>query len=237
MSDYIPREQLELIAGKYTDRYFLIMGRKPDGFLPPVDPTILAQQVLELNLHFLPLSVDGSILGLSVFDTVEFEVSYSDGDIENISLGEKDIVVDAGLLGDNYTGRRNFTIAHENAHHILNREFRRGRTNPYYRRFHISYRRRARHDPEEWRADTLASMMLMPVPLILDCMHRFGLDQGIDILNCVFRPAEYERFVQMASYLGVSKQALCIRLKQLKLIRKEYLANPYDMVNVYMDDE
>ena len=235
MSRYISREELGLIAKKYTDRYFRMVGKDSDGFLPPVDPGLLAKHILDLNLQFLPLSLDGSVLGLSVFDHIDLEVSFADGTTETVTLGEKDIVVDTELLGEHYTGRRNFTIAHENAHHILNREFPSRKEIYRHRCVHVLYRRKTRYDPEEWRADALASMMLMPKALVMDCMRRYDLGY-IKILNKMFYPEEYEKFELIASFLGVSRQALCIRMKQLNLVRKEYLANPNDLVNVYMDE-
>ena len=81
----------------------------------------------------------------------------------------------------------------------------------------------------------MASMMLMPKALVMDCMRRYDLGY-IKILNKMFYPEEYEKFELIASFLGVSRQALCIRMKQLNLVRKEYLANPNDLVNVYMDE-
>ena len=237
MSEFIRQDQLEYIAEKYSDIYFRTVGRMPDGSLPPVNPTVFAEKILGLRLRFFPLSIDGSILGLSVFDPIEYELSYTDGTVETVNLDAKDIVIDTELLGDEHIGRRNFTIAHENAHHILNSEFQEYHHDYLNRSVHVFYRRQAQRDREEWQADTLASLILMPKPLILDCMRRFGLNDSIQILNRVFRPEEYVKFERMANFLGVSRQALCIRLKQLKLIRKEYLARPYDMVNVYMDDE
>ena len=36
----------------------------------------------------------------------------------------------------------------------------------------------------------------------------------------------------MAEFLGVSKQAMAIRLKRLGLLKKEYLQNPYALADV-----
>ena len=40
----------------------------------------------------------------------------------------------------------------------------------------------------------------------------------------------------MADEMGVSKQALAIRLKNLGLLDREYLKNPYEMLNIYMEE-
>ena len=67
--------------------------------------------------------------------------------------------------------------------------------------------------------------------------HRFDLEQGIGILNKVYRPKEYGRFCEMAEFLGVSKQAMAIRLKRLGLLKKDYLQNPYALADVEMEDD
>lgn len=68
-------------------------------------------------------------------------------------------------------------------------------------------------------------------------LHRFELDGGIEILNKIYRPKEYERFCKVAEFLGASKQAMAIRLKRLGLLKKEYLQNPHALVDVYKEDD
>jgi len=41
----------------------------------------------------------------------------------------------------------------------------------------------------------------------------------------------------MARFLGVSKQALAIRLKRLGLMKKDYLQNPYTLADVEKEDD
>ena len=61
----------------------------------------------------------------------------------------------------------------------------------------------------------------------------FGLGEKIDCLNKIYRPQEYERFSALADFLGSSRKALAIRMKQLGLVKKEYLDNPFDMISIY----
>ena len=69
-------------------------------------------------------------------------------------------------------------------------------------------------------------------------MGRFtGLTWSIGILNKVYRPKEYGRFCEMAEFLGVSKQAMAIRLKRLGLLKKDYLQNPYALADVEKEDD
>ena len=56
-------------------------------------------------------------------------------------------------------------------------------------------------------------------------------------MNRIYRPKEYDRFCEMAEFLGVSKQAMAIRLKRLGLLKKEYLQNPYALADVEKEDE
>ena len=52
------------------------------------------------------------------------------------------------------------------------------------------------------------------------------------MLNRVYCPTVYERFADMATFLGVSKKALSIRLRQLGLLEKDYLDNPYALTDI-----
>ena len=63
------------------------------------------------------------------------------------------------------------------------------------------------------------------------------MSHNLDIINRVWRKREYGKFVCMADKLGVSKKALAIRMKQLGMVKEEYLANPYAITNIYMGDD
>ena len=56
------------------------------------------------------------------------------------------------------------------------------------------------------------------------------------ILNRLIANGDYQKFCSMADCMGVSKQALAIRMKNLGLLGKDYLKNPYEMLNLYMED-
>ena len=96
--------------------------------------------------------------------------------------------------------------------------------------------RRSPDDWEEWRANALTSAILMPMDIVLSNMALFGLGNRVKILNRVFEPEVYDGFCSMADYMGVSRRALSIRLKQLNLLDRDYLERPYDLVDVYTDD-
>ena len=79
----------------------------------------------------------------------------------------KDVVIDSALAADSCTGCRNFTIAHEAAHHILADQFPNDYGKAVKCRGHIAYRERnGQPSWEEWQANTLAAELLMPTFLV-----------------------------------------------------------------------
>lgn len=88
-------------------------------------------------------------------------------------------------------------------------------------------------DWEEWQANTLGAAILLPENLIKQGMYLFSLGEKIECLNKIYFPGVYKRFDALADFLGCSKKALAIRMKQLGLLKKEYLDNPFDLVTVY----
>lgn len=88
-------------------------------------------------------------------------------------------------------------------------------------------------DWEEWQANTLGAAILLPETLIKQGMFLFNLGDKIECLNKIYSPEVYKRFEALADFLGCSKKALAIRMKQLGLLKKEYLDNPFDIINIY----
>ena len=206
-----------------------------------IEPELFLSRVLGLNVGYIHLSYDNSLLGLTSFEEVVVTVLTGADEEENILLDGNTVLVESDLQYDSkLRGRKNFTLMHEGSHQIFKKLFPneysavKNRTSPvrYYRA--NSEKGGRIRDWEEWQANALASAALLPKSLIMQGMYLFGLGEQIDCLNKIFRPAEFERFSALADFLGCSKKALAIRMKQLGLVKKEYLDNPYDMVTVYM---
>ena len=83
------------------------------------------------------------------------------------------------------------------------------------------------------RTDMVVKHILLPENLIKQGMYLFSLGEKIECLNKIYFPGVYKRFDALADFLGCSKKALAIRMKQLGLLKKEYLDNPFDLVTVY----
>ena len=90
---------------------------------------------------------------------------------------------------------------------------------------------------EEWRVNTLAAAILIPKELLIEQMHAAGLGENLRLLNKIFAPKEYEKFAAVAEAMGVSKSALAIRMKQLHLLDRDDLKDPYALVRVVCDEE
>ena len=140
MARYLSRADLSHIAGKYIDQYYTRFGISKDD-PEPIDPERLASSVLGLNVKMLPLCSDGSILGLTV-SRMRFTVTLGDGTKLVEVFMPKDVVIDSALASDSCTGCRNFTIAHEAAHHILADLFPNDYGKAVKCRGHIAYRER-----------------------------------------------------------------------------------------------
>ena len=203
-----------------------------------VDPELLLTKVLGLNIEYQHLSVDGSILGLTSYEEVGVEVLDCADTDSYFFLDGKTVLVEQDLHNDAaQIGRCNFTLMHEAGHQILRNLFpkeygsnKQVAAVHYYK--HNSERNKPINDWEEWQANTLASAILMPRDLVEYGMFLFGLGKKIKCLNRIADLQTYEKFSAMADFLGTSKSALAIRMKQLNLLEKEYLDNPLAILDI-----
>ena len=200
-----------------------------------VEPELLIEKVLHLNIDYQYLSNDGSILGLTSFNEVGIEI-YDYDDSESIYfLDGKTVLVDKRLKEDiTMKGRCNFTAAHEASHQIFKMLFpKEYGCNPESQLHFYSANSEMQKpiiDWEEWQANTLGSAILLPPDIVKNAMNLFGLGEKIPVLHSIYTPREYTRFCGMADFLGVSKTALAIRLKQLDMLGQNYLNKPQLML-------
>ena len=232
---HLSRNNLESIGERYVRAYKRLPEFK-GGTVYSVSPSILIEQVLNLNIEYHHLSLDGSVLGVTTKDhetgykvydeTDEVEYFFFDG---NTILIEKDLRDDISRLG-----RRHYTEAHEASHQILQMLFPEDYMNESSKlHFCLATPEPVQNrDWKEWQADTLASVLLMPKELVVQAMQLHGLGEKINRLNRIWATEEYEKFCSMARLLGVSKQALSIRLSQLGLVEHNDFRNPYAVMNI-----
>lgn len=222
---YLSREQIEGIAQNVISHYK--QASVPNKHLCyRVDPTEFAS-LLGYSIDYQYLTRDGSVLGktasgrmwITVYDSNNSEMLYElDG---RTLLIEKRL-----LLSPRNVGRKNFTIAHELAHQIINRLF--PESDGIQHRVFCDYRRsvqprRVERDWHEWQADVLAAALLLPPDAVADAMFIFGLGEKMKVLSRKYSQNNFERFCDMAEYLQVSRTALAYRMEQLGLLERNLL--------------
>ena len=236
MSRYLSYRDLDAIA----DRVFRAYSRLPEvraaGPVLYVDSILLLKALLGLTIGYRHLSQDGTTLGITTYDEVGVEICDENEDL--FFFDGKTVLIERDLLTEEQTGRRNFTIVHEGCHHVLKMLFPRDYASGPNARRVIRYRdTRSCRDREEWQVDRLTSSLLMHRELVEQAMQIVGQEDRIDMLNAVWRRAEYENFCNMCCILGVSKQALCIRMQRLGLLKEAHLRHPNEILDIYMGDD
>lgn len=85
-----------------------------------IDPVLLCESLLHLNIDYMHLSLDGSILGMTSFEELGVEIFEDDDADAFYILDGKTVLVESELKKDiAMRGRCNFTIAHEASHQIF----------------------------------------------------------------------------------------------------------------------
>ena len=233
----LTRVYIESIADRILKAYMNLPEIKGTEIYR-IDPELLLTRVLGLKIEYAHLSLDGTVLGMTSFGEVEVEV-YDETDEEYyLCLDGKTVVVDRELLTDTTKkGRRNFTTLHEGSHQafkmLFPKEYGVGAKAAELHFYTANSEcKKPISDWEEWQANTLAGALLLPEDLVKKGMFLFGLGDKIKILNKIYSRETYDKFAALADFLGSSKKALAIRMKQLKLLEQDYLDNPFSMLEV-----
>lgn len=233
---YLSRSRIERIAVQITDAYRRLPALAGQH-VERIEPAVLARELLGLTVDHCHLSSDRSILGLTTYCEIGIEVQDDERGRFFYDLDGRTILIEQDLLEDEaQRGRYNFTLMHEIGHQLLGRIFPDVYCAPRYRIHFCRSDCPSVIDWDEWRANALASAILMPAELVARTMEHVGLGSHLDIVNRVFRPAEYKRFEEMSVILGASKKALAIRMQQLSLLDEAYLEAPYTMLDVNVEE-
>lgn len=231
---YLTQGDIEAIAQRVTTAY-----RKLPNLcgITKIDPERLVTDLLGLSISYHVLSRHGTILGLTAYGDIGIPIYDDPEHPEYCFIDPKTVLVDKSLLAGNANvGRYHFTLIHEACHQVFRMLFPKAYSPPVMRRqLHFCTLSPCARDAywEEWRTNRLASAILMPADMVQMNMLTFGLGDKLKMLNSVFAPDDYQRFSDMAGYMGVSKKALSIRMKQLGLLDQDYLGAPYDLINIY----
>lgn len=197
--------------------------------------------ILGLTFDYRHLSKDRLTLGLTSFEDGDGVEVFDSPDEEFYVLDGKTALIEENLQSDDaMLGRCNFTKTHEVCHHILHllypQEFGSGTASRRILHYRLGGTQTGEVARHERLVDIVTSAVLMPEELVRKNMFLFSLPERIDILNRLIANGDYQKFCSMSECMGVSKQALAIRMKNLSLLGKDYLKNPYEMLNIYMED-
>jgi hypothetical protein len=233
----LSKVQIENIAKRIIEKYKeLPENQGVDVYR--IEPELLLTKLFGINIEHANLSLDGSILGLTAFEDYELEVYDDCDEVYYLCLDGKTVVIDKTLKYNvKQKGRYNFTLMHEGSHQILKMLY------PSYYGANAPNEELQFYEPgselnkpivdwEEWQANALASALLLPEEIVRYGMFLFGLSEKVYILNPMTNYNEFRSFEALAEFLGVSKKALAIRMKQLGLLEKEYLDRPNKIIEI-----
>ena len=168
-------------------------------------------------------------------DYLKLEISYCEfnpkDNIEGKRIGNQ-IQLDQRLNEPTRVGERNFTVAHECGHDLINWQ------DPYYVPDQtINYRIRSQrkelkteNDFREWQANVVASCLLLRPCLVDWTMFTFARKEKITVFGG-YTIHRIDRYIirMMAQYLGVSQECLRYRLDRLGYLDHKPIAE-YDPV-------
>lgn len=221
---HISRVDIEQIAEPIIEKY-------KQAYVPKrhmcyrVDPTKLAT-LFGYRIEYLQLTREGSILGQTA--SVPLWTTIMDPVVGETCcfLDGKTILIEKRLNNNpRIVGRKNFTIAHELSHLILNG------LDPQmygfqYRTF-CDYRKTGKNKKitnwYEWQADALAAALLLPPDALDDAMFIFGLGGKMKVLSRKYSRNKYDSFCEMADFFQVSKTTLAYRMEQMGLLERNLL--------------
>ncbi len=229
----LSRKDIENIAERVIKAYMQLPSIK-NSKVCRIEPELLAQELLGLDIEYEHLSLDKSVLGLTAYCDTEVTIYDETGEPIDCLIDNRTVLIERDLQYNlSQTGRKNFTIMHEIGHQILNLMYPKdGNDVIHYCMDKYVYKRNIT-DWEEWQADTLAAALLMPVDILKQGMYYVGFGEKVYCINRIFHEKDYKRFCSLANFLGVSKKALSIRMLQLGLLEKEYLENPNEYLIIY----
>ena len=237
---YMTRYDLQKIAGRVLRAYWRLPEAQENPYC--VDMLLLAKRLLGLRVLYRHLSSDGRTVGITSYGKVELVLP--DAELYGrCVLDGRTVLLERDLLYLPSLGRRNFTLGHECAHHILKMLYPAAygcgvaARQALPCRAHPLRARGGGYDWAEWQTDVLASELLMPEELLRRNLALVGRPEGFAVLNPVWRKKDYGRFLGLCRMMGVSRQAMAYRLELLGLVGKNQLACPNAMIDVWMDEE
>jgi len=197
---YYQTAELESIARNVIAKYDPRLLDCP----APIPVEDIMERVYGLKLDFQYIRNNGRVLGETVFEDAIVAI-YDRENQEGyklIPVQAGTVLIDASLVSDRTDGRLRYTCAHELAHWVLHKGFF---TQIGENAAMTTIMKSSDTDKHiEWQADRLGSYFLMPKGVVKSAFYRNRSDRNvIDTLAAMF---------------DVSRQAMSIRLAEMRLI-------------------
>lgn len=147
-----------------------------------------------------------------------------DGKRKHVVFPKNTAVLDKVLLQERESSRRRFTLGHEGAHSVIAKQNPMQDVGCFHNEFdperiYTMEEQRELMSFSEAQADRLASVFLMPRFILQKVMKKYKCEKGLPIYGWnVFAPKDKIKLRNIADCMGVSHQALVIRLKTLGLL-------------------
>ena len=231
----LSKREIERIGNDIIADFFRVTGQS----IRNIDIEALASDYLGLKQVYTKLSDNGKMLGLTTFRGIKLELQRNGG-IDSIILPEDTILLEERLREKGTKGCRRFTIGHECGHQILYRMEEKQGHFDVHTRFRSGQAYSCRElktvsDWYEWQANALGAVLLMPEELVRHTMKLFGYEGKLRVYRWGRLEMYDHHFIQaMTEYLGVSKTALIVRLRELGMVDDrpddEYRYHPLDVI-------
>jgi Zn-dependent peptidase ImmA (M78 family) len=172
--------------------------------IAPIPIERIMEVVYGLNLDFQFIRNNGRILGETIFEDMMvaiYERENGEG-YKLIPVKAGTVIIDASLIDIRWDGRYHYTLAHELAHWVIHKCF-------YKALGEAAAMTKAARSSEtdkaiEWQADRLANYLLMPKGIVKMAFYRSRTERNVVGV--------------LAETFGVSRQAMEIRLREMRLL-------------------
>lgn len=226
--------EIDKLANSVIKRYKEYTDTEWDLF--NIDPMTLAE-MCGYEIKFIDFGDESDILGFTAFNNMTVTVTDVNQTDLTLDLTDKSIVINEALKRG-CVGRLNFTIAHEVAHHIIEKVCLadysvKYRQLPHFEKSHGCYSL----DYDEYMANQLAAAILMPSEFIdLVFGKLFGTNR-VERIHSILDKFEFKKFCALATMFGVSKEALAIRLQKMGKLGEYRYAGYEHLLDVFPSTE
>ncbi|MFP3152928.1 ImmA/IrrE family metallo-endopeptidase [Lachnospiraceae bacterium ZAX-1] len=189
----------------------------------PIDIERFATEYCGFALKYEKLSDSGRVLGVTSCRDTSLKLPRN-GNMDIVMLPKKTLLIEQSLSENSrLRGRQRFSIAHECAHQLLF-DIQKHKVQLCYRSYfnsenqHTLAQIKKLNAPDEYNANQLGAALLMPYGLMELVMYRFHPQGRLMLYGDYMTKTDKRMLCDIAAFLGVSKQALTIRLKELNMV-------------------